>query len=112
MSDTGTQVIAGSGNVFAAIGLPDAEEMLLKADLAAELGRIIAARTLTGTRAAEIVGLKQGDLFKLLRGSLRGHSAERLRRMPTAFDRDVEIAVRPHAKAGEGGRVTFARAQA
>lgn len=64
MSDTDTQVIAGSGTVFADIGLPGAEEMLLKADLAAE-------------------------------------------RMPTAFDRDVAIAARPHAKAGEGGRIAF-----
>lgn len=65
MSDTDTRVIAGSsGTVFADIGLPGAEEMLLKADLAAE-------------------------------------------RMPTAFDRDVEIAVRPHARAGEGGRIAF-----
>lgn len=30
----------------------------------------------------------------------------------TAFDQDVEIAMRPHPKAGEGGRVTFTVAAA
>jgi hypothetical protein len=33
-------------------------------------------------------------------------------RMLTAFDQDVEISVKPHKKAGEGGRITFVPAPA
>jgi predicted XRE-type DNA-binding protein len=107
VSEPEIEVSEGSGNVFADLGLPDAEEMFLKANLTAELRRLIAERKLTQTGAAKLLGTAQADLSKLLRGSLRGYSAERLMRMLTAFDQDVEITVRPHPKAGEGGRITF-----
>ncbi|MHC2086621.1 helix-turn-helix domain-containing protein [Methylobacterium sp. CM6244] len=107
MSKLETGVFEGSGNVFADLNLPDAEELQLKANLTAALRRLIADRRLTQTKAAQIAGIGQADLSKLLRGSLRGHSVELLMRMLTAFDQDIEIIVRPHAKAGEGGRITF-----
>lgn len=34
-------------------------------------------------------------------------SVEKLLRMLTAFDQDVEITVKPHRKRGESGRITF-----
>jgi hypothetical protein len=43
-----------------------------------------------------------------LRGRFHGYSVERLMRMLTAFDQDVEITVRPHRKkAGEAGQIRF-----
>ncbi|WP_425339483.1 helix-turn-helix domain-containing protein [Methylorubrum extorquens] len=95
-----------SGNVFADLELPDAQELHLKSSLVIELRRQIEGRKLTQTAAATILGIGQADLSKLLRGGLRGTSVERLMRMLTAFDQDVEITVRPHPKAGEGGRIT------
>lgn len=95
-----------SGNIFADLELPDAQELHLKSSLAIELRRQIESRRLTQTAAAKILGIGQADLSKLLRGGLRGASVERLMRILTAFDQDVEITVRPHPKAGEGGRIT------
>ncbi|KMO20298.1 helix-turn-helix domain-containing protein [Methylobacterium platani] len=101
------EVVQGSDNIFADLDLPKADEMLLKANLAAELRRLIAERALTQARAAALLGMAQPDLSKLLRGSLRGYSVERLMGFLTAFDQDVEVTVRPHSGPGRGGRITF-----
>jgi predicted XRE-type DNA-binding protein len=101
----------GSGNIFADLGLPDAEDLLLKSQIVVELHRLIKARKLTQTAAAKRIGIGQPDLSNVLRGRFRGYSAERLMRMLTAFDQDVEITVRPRRRrTGEGGRITFAAA--
>jgi|SRR5580704_7008391 predicted XRE-type DNA-binding protein len=102
----------GSGNIFADLGLPNAEEHQLKAALVVHVRRLIEARKLTQTAAAKRIGIKQPDLSNILRGHYRGYSVERLMRMLTAFDQDVEISVKPHKKAGEGGRITFVPAPA
>jgi predicted XRE-type DNA-binding protein len=97
----------GSGNIFADLGLPNAEEHQLKAVLVVQLGRLIKARKLTQIAAAKLVGIKQPDLSKILRGHYQGFSVARLMRMLTAFDQDVEIITRPHRKTGEAGRIIF-----
>ncbi len=101
------KVEVGSGNIFADLSLPDAEDMLLKSTIVIELGRLIKQRKLTQTAAAKLVGVSQADLSKILRGQFRGYSEARLMRMLTAFDQDVEITTRPHRKTGEAGRIIF-----
>jgi predicted XRE-type DNA-binding protein len=97
----------GSGNIFADLGLPNAEEHQLKAALVVQLKRLTKERKLTQTAAAKLLGIKQPDLSNIFRGHYRGYSMERLMRMLTAFDQDVEISVKPHKKAGRGGRISF-----
>jgi predicted XRE-type DNA-binding protein len=107
MTEEDIEAHEGSGNVFADLGLPDADELILKSRLVIELRRLIAGRGLTQSAAAERLGITQPDLSHLLRGRLRGVSVERLLRMLTAFDQDVEIVLRPHERAGEPGRISF-----
>jgi predicted XRE-type DNA-binding protein len=97
----------GSGNIFADLGLPDAEERLLKSNVVVELHRLIKERALTQTVAAKRLGITQGDLSNILRGRFDGYSAERLIKMLTVFEQDIEIIMRPHRKAGKTGRITF-----
>jgi predicted XRE-type DNA-binding protein len=97
----------GSGNIFADLGLPNAEEHQLKAVLVVQLKHLIAERGLSQVATAKLVGMKQPDPSKLLRGQLKLVSVEKLLRMLTAFDQDVEITVKPHRKRGEAGRITF-----
>lgn len=97
----------GSGNIFADLGLPNADEHQLKAALVVQLHRLIKARKLTQAAAAELVGIKQPDLSNILRGHYQGFSVSRLMRMLTAFSQDVEITTRPHRKVGEAGRIIF-----
>jgi predicted XRE-type DNA-binding protein len=97
----------GSGNIFADLGLPNAEEHQLKAALVVQLKRLMDERELTQIAAAKLVDIKQPDLSKLLRGHFRLVSVEKLMRMLTAFDQDVEIRLKPHRKRGEAGRITL-----
>jgi predicted XRE-type DNA-binding protein len=50
------EVHEGSGNVFADLGLPNAEERLLKANIVTELHRLIKQRELTQVKAAKLTG--------------------------------------------------------
>jgi predicted XRE-type DNA-binding protein len=97
----------GSGNVFADLGLPNAEERLLKANIVAELHRLIKQRGLTQVKAASLVGVSQPDLSHLLRGDFDDYSTGRLMKMLTMFEQDIEIVMKPHRKTGERGRITF-----
>lgn len=102
----------GSGNVFADLGLPDAEQRLLKANIVSELHRLIKERSLTQVKAAKLVGIHQPDLSLLLRGDFDDYSAERLMKMLTVFEQDIEITMRPNRKAGKPGRIIFKTAAA
>jgi predicted XRE-type DNA-binding protein len=106
------KVEVGSGNVFADLELPDADALLLKSQIAAELHRLIKSQRLTQINAAKRMGIGQPDLSNILRGRFRGFSAERLMRMLTVFNSDVDIVVRPHRAAGKRGRITFTPAAA
>lgn len=108
MSDHRDSIAAdiGSGNIFADLGLPEAEETLLKAQVVTVLHRLIKARKLTQTAAAKIIGISQPDLSHILHGQFRGWSVERLMRMLTAFEQDIEITIRPHDRTGKAGSIT------
>ena len=86
---------AGSGNVFADVGLPNADEHLVKAQLVVKIGGILRARGLKQIEAAQLFGVRQPDVSKMLRGDFRQFSVERLMRFLVALGQDVEIIVRP-----------------
>ena len=85
-----TAVERGSGNVFADLGLPDADAHLVKAGLVSRIDDIVRKRGLTRTEAARLLGLSQPDVSRLLRGDFREYSLERLCRPPTALGRDID----------------------
>jgi predicted XRE-type DNA-binding protein len=95
----------GSGNVFADLGLPDAEEHQLKAQIVTLIARIIEEQHLTQTLAATRMGLSQPDLSKLLRGGFRGFSLERLLWLARALGTDVDIRMKAPANTNQEGRV-------
>jgi len=86
----------GSGNVFADIGLHNAEEHLVKAKLVYKIHSLMKARRLKQVDAAKLFGVKQPDVSKMLRGDFRQFSVERLLRFLVALGQDVEIVVKPH----------------
>ena len=98
----------GSGNVFADIGLPNAEEHLIKAQLVYKISRIMKDRRLTQVAAAKIFGVKQPDVSKMLRGDFRQFSVERLLNFLVALGHDVEIVVRPHRRKREAAQLRVA----
>jgi predicted XRE-type DNA-binding protein len=84
-----------SGNVFADLGLPNADEHLIKADIVIAIADIIKAKGLTQAEASKLIGLAQPDVSKLLRGHFTGYSFERLFGFLTALGENVKIAVSP-----------------
>ena len=86
----------GSGNVFKDIGVPNAEEHLIKAQLVFKIDTIIKRRGLRQVEAARLFGVRQPDISKMLRGEFRQFSVERLLRFLVALDQDVAIVVKPH----------------
>ena len=85
-----------SGNVFADLGMPNADEHFVKAQLVFKIDRIMKARRLKQVEAAGLLGVRQPDVSKMLRGDFRQFSVERLLRFLVALGQDVEIVVRPH----------------
>jgi predicted XRE-type DNA-binding protein len=98
-------VIESSGNVFADMGLPDAEGELTKAQLASHIRETIRRRRLTQIAAGELMGIDQPKVSALLNGRLANFSAERLMRFLAALGRDVEITVRTKPRGRERGRI-------
>lgn len=86
----------GSRNVFKDIGVPNAEEHLVKAQLVFKIDTIMKERGLKQVDAADLFGIRQPDVSKMLRGEFRQFSVERLLRFLVALDQDVEIVVKPH----------------
>src|SRR3984957_6638223 len=64
----------GSRNVFKDIGVPNAEEHLVKAQLVFKIDALLKARGLKQVEAAELFGIRQPDVSKMLRGEFRQFS--------------------------------------
>jgi predicted XRE-type DNA-binding protein len=94
-----------SGNVYADLGLADAEEMLVKAQLASKIGEIIKGRRWTQQQAAEVLGMTQPKLSNLLRGQFRGVSEAKMLECLAKLGRDVKIVVGPARRSTKPGHV-------
>ena len=82
-----------SRNVFTDLTLPDAQERMLKAQLAARIAELIGRKGWTQARAAEVIGLDQPKVSHLLRGRLSGFSAERLLAVLNRLGHSVEVRI-------------------
>lgn len=105
-----TRVTPSSGNVFADLGLRDAEEALLKSRLAQKIAVLIEARRLTQTKAATVLGIDQPKVSKLLRGRLEEFSTDRLLRFLTTLDQDVDIVIKAKPRSRRHARLSVVAA--
>lgn len=94
----------GSGNVFADLGIRDAEQELVRARLTLKIYRLIQERGLTQAEAGKILGIKQPHVSALMRNRAGMFSVERLMDFLKALGQDVEITVKPTRK--EHGEVS------
>jgi len=85
----------GSDNVFADLGLPDADELLAKSKLVLAIGAAIKERNVTQKELARLTGIDQSRISQLLNGKVSGFSSDRLMHILTKLDQDVVISVRP-----------------
>lgn len=94
MRNESVKIERGSGNVFADLGLPAADAHMLKAELVARIDKIIRDRRLKQVEAANLLGLSQPDVSRILRGNFREYSLERLLRLLARLGHDVDIVIR------------------
>ncbi len=90
-----------STNVYAHLGFPDAEEMLVKAQLVQKIAEILCARGWSQQQAAKVLGLTQPKLSKMLRGQFRGISEIKMMDCLIRLGRAVKIVVGPETEAAE-----------
>ena len=95
-----------SGNVYADLGYPDADEMLVKAQLVSKIAEIIRRKGLTQVEAAKRLGLTQPKVSAMLRGQFRGFSERKLIDCLTSLGRDVQIVIRETPERRTGGKLT------
>ena len=107
----------GSGNVYADLGLADAQEMLIKAKLASKIAEIIQRQHLTQQQAAELLAMPQPKVSLMLRGQFRGISESKMLDCLARLGRDIDIVIKPArrkakpdapggaGRAGRAGRV-------
>jgi predicted XRE-type DNA-binding protein len=108
----GTKVVKGGENIFADLGRPDAQAHFLKAQIVAEIYRLTNERGLTQSQAGGLMGISQPEVSRMFKGNFREYSIDRLMSFLTAFDRDIEIVVRPRKRSGKNGRIIFTAAAA
>lgn len=94
-----------SGNIFADLGLGRPRDRLVKVKLAHQICQAIAARGLTQTKAAAIMGLDQPKVSALMRGKLKGFSVERLFQCLNDLGHEIRITVRPVQQSGRRGNI-------
>jgi predicted XRE-type DNA-binding protein len=100
-----SNVVPSSGNVFADLGLSNADEKQTKVRLALAINQIIAGQHLSQTAAARSLEVNQPKISALQNYQLDGFSVERLMNFLTALDRDVEILIRPKPRSRRAARI-------
>jgi predicted XRE-type DNA-binding protein len=91
------EVEESCGNVFEDLGLPNADERLAKSRVALLIQMAIEKRGLSQRQAAQILGLDQANISRLMCGKLSGFTLDRLFRFMRALDMDIEVRVKEKA---------------
>ncbi len=86
---------------FHALGLPDADDLVIRADLMRKIGEIIRERGLTQTAAGELMGMDQPRVSALLNGKITRFSTDRLLKALNNLGQDIELRITP-ARDGKG----------
>jgi len=89
------EVIQGSGNVFADLGLPDAEKLRIKSGLVIEIRKAMRSLGLTQQAAAIRMGITQPKVSDMMRGDFSNLSERKLMDCLNRLGYDIEIKVMP-----------------
>jgi predicted XRE-type DNA-binding protein len=104
-------IVPSSGNIFADLGLHDADEKQTRVRLAVAINQIIEARQLSQTAAARLLDINQPKISALVNYRLEGFSIERLMHFLNALDRDVEIVIRKKPRSKRAARIVVTGAR-
>jgi len=91
----GVEVQRSSGNVYADLGLPDAEKLKIKTGLVIEIRKAMRNLGLTQQEAARRMGISQPKVSDMMRGDFSNLSERKLMDCLTRLGYDIQISVRP-----------------
>ena len=98
----------GSGNVFADLGLKDADQLLARSQIGFHVFKILEERNLRQREIAHILGIAQPDVSHLMNGHFSRFTADKLLDFLKRLDRKVTIKVSRRENGEPYQRVTFA----
>jgi predicted XRE-type DNA-binding protein len=103
--DEEIRITESSGNIFADIGLPDADELQTKIKIAFALNSVLdKLGKFTQEQIAERLQTDQPKISALRRYQLDGMSAERLLDFLTVLDYDIDINIKPKSRSSRRRR--------
>ncbi len=95
----GIEVKRSTGNVYADLGLPDAERLKIKTGLVIEIRKAMRRLGLTQQDAARRMGITQPKVSDMMRGDFSNLSERKLMDCLNRLGYDIEIKVKPASKA-------------
>jgi predicted XRE-type DNA-binding protein len=98
----------GSGNVFADLGLKDADQLLARAQIGFHVFKILQDEKLKQREIASILGIAQPDVSHLMNGQFSRFTTDKLLDFLKRLNRKVTIEVSRHHKGEPYQQVTFA----
>jgi len=103
--NTDLEIEQSSGNVYSDLGFPDADEMLIKAQLTAKIIEILAARNWTQQEASKVLRIPQPKLSRILRGQFRGVSQAKLMTCLTRLGLNMQIIISSEQLSSSVGQI-------
>jgi len=94
----GVDVLRSSDNLYADLGLPDAEKLKIKTGLVIEIRKIMRALGLTQQEAAKRMGISQPKLSNMMNGDFSNLSERKLMDCLNRLGYDIEITLKPAAQ--------------
>ena len=91
----GVELQRSSGNVYADLGLPDAEKLKIKTGLVIEIRKAMRRLGLTQQAAAKRMGITQPKVSDMMRGDFTNLSERKLMDCLNRLGYDIEIRVEP-----------------
>lgn len=86
----------GSGNVFADLGLQDADELFARAQIGFHVHKILSKKNFKQQEIASLLGIKQPEVSHLMNGHFSRFTTDKLLEFLKRLDQKVTIQISPH----------------
>jgi len=101
------EIYEGSGNVYADLGLEDADELLIRSQIGFLVFKILEDRKLKQREIADVLGIKQPDASHLMNGHFSRFTTDKLLYFLKRLNQKVTIQVSSHHKGEPYREVIF-----
>src|ERR1039458_41195 len=82
-------------SAFHALGLEDADDLVLRAELMSKIASVIEYRHLTQVEAGKLIGMDQPRMSTLIHGKITKFSTDRLIKALNDLGHDIELRIKP-----------------